>query len=220
MFLRLFQESGCRGSSEPTRSALRNTALGTVVGAVRLVDSARHPSRAHRPRHPNRTGGMSACTGLSRRKRPRPPSGNLRAQQSRFNRFRQEYNHDRPHEALDQKTPATPYLPSPRGSRQTAAHRISRPLRSPPRQSQQRHPLEKRWVCVTHTLASSTSDSRKSTIDYGRILPALKLGSMDEGASKSRHKGRFVRKTSVTHVPRLILLPISPAAHCALLRNP
>ena len=31
-----------------------------------------------------------------------------------FNRFRQEYNEQRPHEALDQKTPASQYQSSPR----------------------------------------------------------------------------------------------------------
>jgi len=43
-----------------------------------------------------------------------PPSANQRAQQRRFNRFRQEFNEIRPHEALDQETPDTLYVPSPR----------------------------------------------------------------------------------------------------------
>lgn len=41
-----------------------------------------------------------------------PSKNNLRAQQQAFNYFRQEYNHDRPHEALNMKTPADIYLPS------------------------------------------------------------------------------------------------------------
>lgn len=44
----------------------------------------------------------------------RPPAANLQAQQTRFNRFRAEYNDERPHEALDQETPASIYQPSPR----------------------------------------------------------------------------------------------------------
>ena len=44
----------------------------------------------------------------------RPPQKNLPAQQRAFNYFRQEYNHDRPHEALNMKTPADIYLPSSR----------------------------------------------------------------------------------------------------------
>jgi hypothetical protein len=35
-------------------------------------------------------------------------------QQLRFDAFRHEYNYDRPHEALEKKTPASVYEPSPR----------------------------------------------------------------------------------------------------------
>ena len=34
-----------------------------------------------------------------------PPRASLRAQQRAFDRFREEYNSERPHEALEQKTP-------------------------------------------------------------------------------------------------------------------
>ena len=44
----------------------------------------------------------------------KPPAGNLPAQQRKFNRFREEFNHERPHEALDQQTPASVFAPSPR----------------------------------------------------------------------------------------------------------
>lgn len=43
-----------------------------------------------------------------------PPQANRDAQQSRFDQFRAEFNHQRPHEALGQTTPATHYTPSPR----------------------------------------------------------------------------------------------------------
>ena len=43
-----------------------------------------------------------------------PPQANRGAQQRRFDQFRQEFNHQRPHEALGQTTPATHYTPSPR----------------------------------------------------------------------------------------------------------
>jgi hypothetical protein len=36
----------------------------------------------------------------------RPAAGNLRAQQRKFNRFREEFNTERPHEALDMRMPA------------------------------------------------------------------------------------------------------------------
>ena len=43
-----------------------------------------------------------------------PPGANLGTQQKRFDMFRNEYNHIRPHEALGMKTPATVYHPSSR----------------------------------------------------------------------------------------------------------
>ncbi len=44
----------------------------------------------------------------------RPPEKNLRAQQRRFDAFRHTYNRERPHEALEQKTPASLYQRAPR----------------------------------------------------------------------------------------------------------
>lgn len=44
----------------------------------------------------------------------KPPAGNLAAQQRKFNRFRTEFNDERPHEALDQQTPGSLYVPSRR----------------------------------------------------------------------------------------------------------
>jgi len=38
----------------------------------------------------------------------------MKGQQRRFNEFRTEYNHERPHEALGQQTPGSVYIPSER----------------------------------------------------------------------------------------------------------
>ena len=43
-----------------------------------------------------------------------PPRASVRAQQDAFDSFRSQYNTERPHEALDMRTPAQPYAPSPR----------------------------------------------------------------------------------------------------------
>jgi transposase InsO family protein len=43
-----------------------------------------------------------------------PPQADRVAQQRRFDQFRQEFNQQRPHEALGQTAPATHYTPSPR----------------------------------------------------------------------------------------------------------
>ena len=44
----------------------------------------------------------------------RPAAGSLAAQQRKFNVFVEEFNNERPHEALDQQTPASCYQPSRR----------------------------------------------------------------------------------------------------------
>ncbi len=44
----------------------------------------------------------------------RPPAANARAQQRRFNHFCEEFNYQRPHEALDMQTPASLYHRAPR----------------------------------------------------------------------------------------------------------
>jgi putative transposase len=43
-----------------------------------------------------------------------PPAGNLKKQQVRFDKFLQEFNQERPHEALGMKSPSQVYHPSPR----------------------------------------------------------------------------------------------------------
>jgi putative transposase len=44
----------------------------------------------------------------------KPPERTPRRQQESFDRFQQEYNHERPHEALEDRTPASCYRPSRR----------------------------------------------------------------------------------------------------------
>src|SRR5262249_53664386 len=44
----------------------------------------------------------------------RPPAADLAEQQARFDAFREEFNHERPHEALGQVTPGSVHRPSPR----------------------------------------------------------------------------------------------------------
>ena len=44
----------------------------------------------------------------------RPPAANHGAQQRSFHRFRRLYNDERPHDALNGKTPGSKYRPSPK----------------------------------------------------------------------------------------------------------
>ena len=57
----------------------------------------------------------------------KPPSVNRREQQKAFDRFRQQFNQERPQEALEQKTPASCYQSSPRVYPDDAATGIRQP---------------------------------------------------------------------------------------------
>jgi transposase InsO family protein len=60
----------------------------------------------------------------------RPPAGSCRAQQRKFNCFREEFNQERPHEALDMHTPASCYESSPREMPNKLPPRSSTPIGS------------------------------------------------------------------------------------------
>jgi putative transposase len=66
------------------------------------------------PGHPEQNGRHERMHRTLKDHTARPPAGSLSAQQRKFNSFRLEYNEVRPHEALDQQTPASFYEPSPR----------------------------------------------------------------------------------------------------------
>ena len=66
------------------------------------------------PGRPDQNGRHERMHRTLKAATTRPAAGSLGAQQRRFNTFREEFNHVRPHEALEQQTPATCYHPSPR----------------------------------------------------------------------------------------------------------
>jgi len=66
------------------------------------------------PSHPEQNGRHERMHRTLKAETARPPAGSRSAQQRRFNRFLEEFNFDRPHEALGQATPASLYEPSPR----------------------------------------------------------------------------------------------------------
>lgn len=66
------------------------------------------------PGRPDQNGRHERMHRTLKAATTRPAAGSLGAQQRRFNAFREEFNHVRPHEALAQQTPATCYHPSPR----------------------------------------------------------------------------------------------------------
>jgi len=66
------------------------------------------------PSHPEQNGRHERLHRTLKAEATRPARAHARAQQRVFNRFRDEYNHVRPHEALAQQVPAALYRRSPR----------------------------------------------------------------------------------------------------------
>lgn len=66
------------------------------------------------PGKPQQNGRHERMHRTLKRETTRPPAGNLQAQQRKFNRFMNEFNTERPHDALDGQTPGQWYRPSSR----------------------------------------------------------------------------------------------------------
>ena len=66
------------------------------------------------PGRPQQNGRHERMHRTLKRAVTQPPAMNLRAQQRRFNAFCHHYNTERPHEALEQRTPASVYTASAR----------------------------------------------------------------------------------------------------------
>jgi putative transposase len=81
--------------------------------SMRWVKLAIVPERS-RPASPQDNGRHERMHSTLKQATLSPPERNARRQQDAFDRFQQEYNHERPHEALDDQTPASRYAPSSR----------------------------------------------------------------------------------------------------------
>lgn len=66
------------------------------------------------PGHPEQNGRHERMHRTLKEHTTLPPAGNRGAQQKRFDRFQAEYNQERPHQALQDRTPAEVYRPSAR----------------------------------------------------------------------------------------------------------
>jgi putative transposase len=115
VFTRLFQAFGLphrirtdNGVPFATHTVARLSPLSAWWVRLGILPECIQPGKPQQNgRHERRHRTLKAET-------PRPPAANRRAQQQRVNRFREEFNHQRPHEALDMRTPAACYEPSPR----------------------------------------------------------------------------------------------------------
>ena len=66
------------------------------------------------PAHPEQNGRHERMHLTLQQETMTAMAANRRAQQRRFDQFRREYNHERPHESLAMQTPSACYTPSPR----------------------------------------------------------------------------------------------------------
>ena len=202
VFRRLFQEYGLPDVIRTDNGVpFATTALGRLSTlSVWWVRLGIRPELIE-PASPQQNGRHERMHRTLKAEATRPPSANLQAQQVRFNRFRREYNHDRPHEALHQETPASCYHRSPR----------TLPRQLPPLEYPGHYEVrlvsrnsgirwKKRWVCVTHTLAGEYVGLEEVGDGLWDVyFGPMKLGRMDERLLRIEdHKGRTVRRPSAS----------------------
>jgi putative transposase len=81
------------------------------------------------PGKPQQNGRHERMHRTLKAETTRPPAANARTQQRKFNHFCEEFNYQRPHEALDMQTPASLYQRAPREMpHKLPPSRIPRPL--------------------------------------------------------------------------------------------
>jgi transposase InsO family protein len=115
VFTRLFKEFGLprrirtdNGVPFATNTLARLSSLSAWWVRLSVMPELIEPGR------PQQNGRHERMHRTLKAEATRPPAASLGSQQRKFNRFREEFNEERPHEALDQQTPASLYRPSPR----------------------------------------------------------------------------------------------------------
>lgn len=115
VFTRLFKEFGLptrmrtdNGVPFATPTLARLSALSAWWVRLGILPELIEPGK------PQQNGRHERMHKTLKAEATKPSAGNLAAQQRKFNRFREEFNHERPHEALDQQTPGSLYVSSSR----------------------------------------------------------------------------------------------------------
>ncbi len=115
VFTRLFQEYGLpqyirsdNGVPFATNTLARLSRLSAWWVRLGVLPQLIEPGR------PQQNGRHERMHRTLKQEATRPPAAAMPSQQRRFDRFRREFNEERPHEALDQRPPASVYEPSPR----------------------------------------------------------------------------------------------------------
>jgi transposase InsO family protein len=115
VFSRLFQEYGLpqfirtdNGVPFATNTLARRSRLSAWWVRLGILPQLIEPGR------PQQNGRHERMHKTLKQEATRPPAAAMPSQQRCFDRFRREFNEERPHEALEQRTPASVYQPSPR----------------------------------------------------------------------------------------------------------
>jgi transposase InsO family protein len=115
VFTRLFKEYGLpkrirtdNGVPFATNTLARLSALSAWWVRLGVLPELIEPGK------PQQNGRHERMHRTLKDETTRPPAASLAAQQRKFDVFRKEFNHERPHEALHQHTPASVYRPSHR----------------------------------------------------------------------------------------------------------
>jgi transposase InsO family protein len=118
-----------------------------------------------KPGHPQQNGRHERMHLTLKKEATRPPGTNSLQQQARFDAFVQEFNAERPHEALQMKRPADVYSPSPR------------PYKGLP---ELRYPLHEREVLVT---ACGRICMHRKRINISTVFAGQRVGikEVDDG---------------------------------------
>lgn len=214
VFVRLFREYGLPRIIRTDNGApFATTALARLsVLSVWWIRLGIEPELIE-PASPAQNGRHERMHKTLKAEATRPPSTNLRAQQFRFNRFREEYNQERPHEALGQETPASVYEPS----RRQFPRKL--PELEYPGHYERRYVSENggiRWKCAWVNVTTTLAHEWVGLEEVGDGLwdvyfSRLRLGRLDERRMQIEDPyGRWSRwealspmspDRSVTHVP-------------------
>lgn len=134
------------------------------------------------PSHPEQNGRHERMHRTLKAETTRPPAANRIAQQRVFDRFRQYYNHERPHEALGQDVPADHFHASPRPMPSRLAP-IEYPAHFETRLVSTNGGIRwrKQWVNISHVLGNEyigleAIDDGLWTVHFGPLV----LGRFDE----------------------------------------
>ena len=120
------------------------------------------------PASPQQNGAHERMHRTLKAEVAKPPSASMRAQQRRFNAWRREYNEDRPHEFLDDDTPAEHYEDSPRPfPKKLPEPEYPAHFRTPTVSKGGNFRFKEKVFFISNTSPAHASDSKKLMTDFG-----------------------------------------------------